>query len=79
MQLDEAIPAVQKFMLLMTADKTIPLPGDVDIMTGGPPCQVSSLRFLQSLKQHQYAPVLQSATLSCLCHLHLLMPTICRT
>lgn len=40
MHLDEAIPVMQMFLLAMVADKTIPLPGDVDIMTGGPPCQV---------------------------------------
>lgn len=40
MHLEEAIPAMQMFLLTMVADKTIPLPGDVDIMTGGPPCQV---------------------------------------
>jgi hypothetical protein len=40
MHLDDAIPAMQQFLLAMVADKTIPLPGDVDVMTGGPPCQV---------------------------------------
>lgn len=40
MHLDDAVPAMQMFLLAMVADKTIPLPGDVDIMTGGPPCQV---------------------------------------
>jgi hypothetical protein len=27
-------------MLCMLADKTIPMPGDVQLLTGGPPCQV---------------------------------------
>jgi hypothetical protein len=40
MHLDDAIPAMQPFLLKMVADKTIPLPGDVNVITGGPPCQV---------------------------------------
>lgn len=35
-----AMTPMRRFMLAMIADKTIPLPGDVDVMTGGPPCQV---------------------------------------
>lgn len=31
---------MRNFMLRMLADKTIPRRGDVDILTGGPPCQV---------------------------------------
>jgi site-specific DNA-cytosine methylase len=38
--MDDAIPAMQHFLLRMAADKTIPLPGDVNVITGGPPCQV---------------------------------------
>lgn len=36
----EAVLPMRHFMLRMIADKAIPLPGDVDLLTGGPPCQV---------------------------------------
>lgn len=36
----DAVAPMRSFLLRMMADKTIPLPGDVHVMTGGPPCQV---------------------------------------
>lgn len=36
----DAVAPMRSFLLSMLADKTIPLPGDVDVLTGGPPCQV---------------------------------------
>lgn len=36
----EAVLPMRHFMLRMLADKTIPMPGDVGLLTGGPPCQV---------------------------------------
>ncbi|KAF8062783.1 CMT3 [Scenedesmus sp. PABB004] len=35
----DAVLPMRRFMLAMLADKTIPLPGDVQLLTGGPPCQ----------------------------------------
>lgn len=40
----DAIAPMRHFMLRMLHDKTIPLPGDVQVLTGGPPCQVSGTR-----------------------------------
>eukprot|EP00775_Hariotina_reticulata_P007661 gene7661-7864_t len=34
-----AVQPMRRFMLHMLADKTIPMPGDVQLLTGGPPCQ----------------------------------------
>jgi hypothetical protein len=36
----DAVLPMQRFMLRMMADKQIPMPGDVQLLTGGPPCQV---------------------------------------
>lgn len=44
----DAVKPLQRFYLVMVADKTIPMQGDVDLMTGGPPCQVRSLSHLIS-------------------------------
>lgn len=39
----DALKPLQRFYLAMVADNTIPMRGDVDLMTGGPPCQVCCL------------------------------------
>lgn len=39
----DAHTPMRRFVLRMLADKTIPLPGDVHVLTGGPPCQVRTL------------------------------------
>ena len=43
----DGVAPLRAFMLRMLADKTLPRRGDVDILTGGPPCQVSTLQLGQ--------------------------------
>lgn len=89
MQLDGAIPAMQKFMLAMTADKTIPLPRDVDVMTGGPPCQVrcpvpfsSQKSLMQQVLPFVLCALASVASSRCISCTHVLTPCpapVCRT
>jgi hypothetical protein len=34
---------MRHFLVRMLADKQVPTPGDVQLLTGGPPCQVRRL------------------------------------
>jgi site-specific DNA-cytosine methylase len=42
--LRDAVLPMRRFMVRMLADKQIPVPGDVQLLTGGPPCQVRCKR-----------------------------------
>jgi hypothetical protein len=39
-----AMLPMRRFLVRMLADKQVPMPGDVQLLTGGPPCQVRRLR-----------------------------------
>ncbi|WIA09890.1 hypothetical protein OEZ85_010104 [Tetradesmus obliquus] len=39
LQCDDALLPMRRFLLAMLADKVLPLPGGVGLLTGGPPCQ----------------------------------------
>jgi hypothetical protein len=51
LQAADARRPLQRFYLAMVADKTIPMQGDVDLMTGGPPCQVCQVSLCLSHRQ----------------------------